>query len=126
MCVTRVILTDGCGVGDSLEVGHDVVARSRWGYVCEYSKVRSNRSSPTPTSYATRGTPREPTRCSPRRPSAYTVALLYDGLLSLGAHSDADVVVARAASRTDCAEVCDVLHRTSQHRLAYLIAEQHT
>jgi len=58
--------------------------------------------------------------------TAYTVALLYDGLLSLGAHSDADVVVARAASRTDCAEVCDVLHRTSQHRLAYLIAEQHT
>jgi hypothetical protein len=58
--------------------------------------------------------------------TASAVALLHDGLLWLAAHSDADMLVARAGTRTDIAELCEILHRGSHHRLAYLIAEQHS
>jgi hypothetical protein len=58
------------------------------------------------------------------RAPALTVAALYDGLLSLDAHDDADVVVARAGARVDANELCRVLHSASRHRLAYLVAEQ--
>ena len=60
------------------------------------------------------------------RAPALAVAALYDGLVSLYAHDDADVVVARAAVRVDAPELCRALHSASRHRLAYLLAEQRT